>query len=365
MHVLMAVNDTTFTYNLRKEILEKLLSDGHKVSLMCQVISYREEFEKMGVNVIDVKTDRRGTNPLSDIKLFFKYLRILKKERPDMVLTNNIKPNVYAGLACRMLKIKRIANITGLGTAVEHPGAMQKLSVFLYRMGVKNAECILFQNTENVQFFKSHNMISKKTRTVLLPGSGVNLEKHTAKPYPEGDEVHFLFIARIMKEKGIDLYLACAKEIHKKYPNTVFHICGMCDDTAYLETLKNAEQDGYIRYHGEQKNMVPFFEKAHCILHPSYYPEGMSNVLLEAAASARPIVATNRSGCRETVEDGKTGYIIPIKDEKALIEATEKFMRLTWEERKTMGLKGREMIEREFDRKIVVNMVADAVNSLG
>lgn len=364
MHVLMAVNDTTFTYNLRKEILEQLIHDGHKVSIMCQVISYQKEFESMGVKVIDVKTDRRGTNPLSDLKLFFQYFRILRKERPDVVLSNNIKPNVYAGLACRLLRIKRIANITGLGTAVENPGLMQKLSVFLYRLGVKNAECILFQNAENEEFFKSRKMVSKCTRTVLLPGSGVNLEKHAPQPYPEGETVNFLFIARLLKEKGIDLYLAAAKAIHEKYPNTLFHICGGCDDEKYLNIVKTAEKDGYIRYHGVKKDMPRFYEMAHLIVHPSYYPEGMSNVLLEAAASARPIIATNRSGCREPIDHEKTGYIIPVKDENALIEALEKFMNLSYEEKKQMGLNGRKKMEQEFDREIIVKMVSDEVKKI-
>lgn len=361
MHITMIAVISSFAYRLRKEILERLIADGHKVTLICQVDLFRAELEEMGVKVIDVKTDRRGTNPLSDLKLFFQYFRILRKERPDVVLSNNIKPNVYAGLACRLLRIKRIANITGLGTAVENPGLMQKLSVFLYRLGVKNAECILFQNAENEEFFKSRKMVSKRTRTVLLPGSGVNLEKHAPQPYPEGETVNFLFIARLLKEKGIDLYLAAAKAIHEKYPNTLFHICGGCDDEKYLNIVKTAEKDGYVKYHGEQKDMAPFYGMAHCVVHPSYYPEGMSNVLLESAAAARPVIGTDRSGCREPIDHEKTGYIIPVKDEKALIEALEKFMLLSWEEKREMGLAGRKKMEKEFDRQIVVKMVADEI----
>lgn len=362
MHVMMVVNNTTFTYNLRRELLEQLIRDGHKVSLLCPVISFREELEGMGVRLIDVKYNRRGTNPLADLKLFATYYRHLRKEQPDLILGNNIKPNAYAGLACRLLKIRRICNITGLGTALEQPGPLQKLTMLLYKMGTWNAECILFQNTENEAFFRNHNMISTKSRVVLLPGSGVNIEAHPAHPYPVSEETNFLFIARILKEKGIDLYLAAAKEIRRRYPNTRFHICGQCDDEAYLEILKKAESDGDILYHGEQKDMVPFFEETHCVVHPSYYPEGMSNVLLEAAASARPAIATDRSGCRETVDDGVSGFLIPIKDEDALIRALDRFMKMSWEAKRDMGLAGRKKVEKEFDRKIVVKMVIDEVN---
>lgn len=362
MHVMMVVNNTTFTYNLRRELLEQLIRDGHQVSLLCPVISFQKELEAMGVRLIDVKYNRRGTNPLADLKLFATYFKHLRKERPDLILGNNIKPNAYAGLACRLLKIRRICNITGLGTALEQPGLLQKITMFLYKLGTWNAECILFQNTENEAFFRKHKMLSSKSKVVLLPGSGVNLEAHPAYPYPETEETNFLYIARILKEKGIDQYLAAAKEIRNRYPKTRFHICGLCDDEAYMEILKKAEADGDIVYHGEQNDMGQFYRTTHCVVHPSYYPEGMSNVLLEAGASARPAIATDRSGCRETVDDGVTGFVIPIKDEKALIGALNRFMAMTWEARRDMGLAGRKKVEKEFDRKTVVKMVIDEVN---
>lgn len=286
-----------------------------------------------------------------------RYWQLLRQLRPDVVLSNNIKPNVYGGLACRMLGIRYLPNVTGLGTAVETPGRMQALTTRLYKWGVAGAECVFFQNSENEQFFRERGMLGRKSRTCLLPGSGVSLEKHQALPYEPADVVNFLFVARVMQEKGIDLYLAAAKAIHEKYGNVLFHICGMCDDERYEAILRQAEQAGYIRYHGEQKDMVPFFRMAHCLVHPSYYPEGMSNVLLEAGASARPAIATDRSGCRETVDDGVTGYVVPVKDEAALIAAVDRFMQLTWDERRAMGQAGRAKMEREFDRQIVVDLV--------
>ena len=361
MKVALIANDTTFIYNLRREILEALIAKGHAVTVIAQVLSHKEELTAMGCNVVDVTIGRRSSNPLGDLKLMWELLTLLRKSKPDVVLTNNIKPNIYGGMACRLLGIRYLPNITGLGTAVEIPGKLQMLTTRLYKWGVAGAECVFFQNSENEQFFRERKMLNKKSRAVLLPGSGVNLEKHQIKPYPQGDTIHFLYIARVMKEKGIDLYLACAKAIHDRYPNTLFHICGMCDDEAYLEILKRAETDGYIKYHGQQKDMVPFFTMAHCIVHPSYYPEGMSNVLLEAASSARPIVATDRSGCRETVDDWKTGFVVPIKDEAALIAAVDKFMQMTWDERREMGLAGRQKMEEEFDRRIVVKMVVDEI----
>ena len=254
-------------------------------------------------------------------------------------------------MACQQLKIPYLPNVTGLGTPVENPGPLQALTTRLYKMGVAGASCIFFQNSENQRFFEAHKMMPKHAKIRLLPGSGVDLESHPAFPYPEEETVHFQFTSRILKEKGIDLYLAAAKRIHAEYPNTVFHICGGCDDSAYEEILKQAQEAGDVVYHGQQKDMIPFLKQASCIVHPSYYPEGMSNVLLEGAASARPIIATDRAGCRETVEDGVTGFLIPIQDEEALVHALERFMQITPEQRKAMGLAGRVKMEREFDRK--------------
>ena len=359
--VILLANDTTYVYNLRKEVIQKLIEEGYEVVAVCELRLLREELQALGCRLISLDTGRHGTNPAADLALFVKYLKILRQEKPDIVLSYNIKPNVYGGMACRMLGIRYMPNITGLGTAVENPGKLQMLTTRLYKLGVAGAECVFFQNSENEQFFRDRNMLGRKSRTILLPGSGVSLKKHEAKPYPQDDTVNFLYIARVMKEKGIDLYLAAAKEIHDRYPDTMFHICGMCDDKEYLRILEKAETDGYIKYHGEQKDMVPFFTMAHCVVHPSYYPEGMSNVLLEAAASARPIVATDRSGCRETVDHGRSGFVVPVKDEAALIDALDQFMQMTWDERCAMGLAGRKKMENKFDRQIVVKMVVDEV----
>lgn len=362
LKVLVLANDTTYAFNLRDELLERLVSDGNEVVVASQPLLYQDELKGMGCRLIDIETNRHGKNPLSDLGLLSKFKKLLKAEKPDMVLTYNIKPNVYGGMACKSLKIRYIPNITGLGTAVEYPGMMQKLTTRLYKSGVAGASCIMFQNDENQAFFAEHKMLKQGVRTRLLPGSGVNLNKHKAMPYPENsDTINFLFIARVLKEKGIDLYLNSAKRIYEKHKNVVFHICGLCDDESYLGLLDEAEKSGYIKYHGQQKDMIPFFEMAHCIVHPSYYPEGMSNVLLEAAAHCRPIIATDRSGCRETVDDKKSGFIVPIKDEEALVSALEAFLAMPYDQKRDMGLAGRAKIEKEFDRQFVVGAYLEEI----
>lgn len=355
MKLLMITNDTNFAYNLREEILNSFVSEGHETVLVSEIINFREELSANGIRLIDVKTGRHGKNPFNDLKLFATYYRILKTENPKIVFTNNIKPNVYAGVACKLLKITYIPNVTGLGTPVENPGPLQWLTTKLYKIGVSGAKTIFFQNSENMDFFKNRHIIPKKCKAVLLPGSGVNLERHPYLEYPDASQkVHFLFIARIMKEKGIDLFLAAARKFTKERSDVVFDVVGQCDDTRYLEILEKAQNAGEIVYHGLQKDVTPFYEKCSCFLYPSYYPEGMSNVLLEAAASGRPIIAADRAGCRETLEDRVTGFLVPVNDEKAVINATERILKMNSEERKIMGQHGRKKICKEFNRELVI-----------
>ena len=187
----------------------------------------------------------------------------------------------------------------------------------------------------------------------LLPGSGVNLEQYQAIEYPNDETIEFVFVARLMKEKGIEQYLEAASYIRRKYDNTRFHICGACEED-YKERIEQLQNDGIVIYHGVVKDMLSIYKNVHCTVHPTYYPEGLSNVLLESSACARPIITTDRSGCREVIDDGVNGFIVKQRDSEDLIKQIEKFLTLSNEERKLMGRRGRAKVEKEFDRNIVV-----------
>lgn len=353
MKIVILANDTTNLYKPRFEVVQALVKAGHHVEIIAQMQHFTQEFISLGCTLTPLTVNRHKKNPLNDLKVLYTYYKLLKVSKPNVVLTYNIKPNIYGGMACQLLKIPYMPNITGLGTAVEYPGILQKITVCLYKLGMRKAHTIFFQNTANRAFFEKRGLISKNTKTVLLPGSGVNLTKHLAMPYPNGEEIHFLFVARILKEKGIDMYLEAAKRFSS--PAVKFHICGPFDSSDYQTKVEQAAKDGFVIYHGQQKDMKPFFEQCACLLHPSWYPEGMSNVLLEAAASARPAVTTNRPGCREIVDEGQTGFVVPVQDEDAFLQAVKKFLSLPWNERKQMGLNARAKVEKEFDRQLVVD----------
>lgn len=365
MKIMLIANDTNFAYNLRRELMIHWIEQGNEVTLVAHIENYESELEAYGIIIKNVKLERRGANPLNDIVLAAQYNKIIRECKPDVVFTNNIKPNVYAGIACRLHKVKYIPNVTGLGTAIETPGLLSKLTVNMYKIGVRGANQILFQNTENMKFFSSKKMMPKKAEAVLLPGSGVNLVSHPLLEFPsEKDEIHFLYVSRILKEKGIDQVLYVAKKIRSERSDVYFHVVGECDSSDYKEILSNMHDDGVIIYHGLQKNITPFLKQASCLLHPSYYPEGISNVLLEAAASGRPVITTDRCGCRETLDDGVTGYVVPVKDNEATLAAVRKLLSLSRDERVKMGLAGRKKMEEQFDRNLVVEKYEEELKKI-
>lgn len=350
--VLFMVNRDFVLYNFRLELVECLLHNKYDVYIC---LPYGEKVDKMidmGCNFIPVEIDNRGTNPFRDIKLLKSYIRLIKDVKPDVILMYTTKVDIYAGIASRILKIPYIMNISGLGTALEFKGPLQKIMISLYKIAAKDAQCLFFQNMENYNFFKERNIY--KGKSLLIPGSGVNLKRWYLMEYPDDEIIEFLFIARVIKEKGIEEYLETAKQIRKEYPNTIFHVLGPCDGE-YKSILKEYEKEGYIKYHGMIQDTRVFLKNAHCTIHPSFYPEGISNVCLESAACGRPVITTNRSGCKDTVDDGVTGFIFEQRKTEQLIECVRKFLDMSNEERKQMGIAGRIKMENEFSREIVVD----------
>lgn len=360
--VLLIGNHEIVIYNFRLELIAALLNENDEVFIMLPKGEKVSLLEKMGCHFIEAPLDRHGVNPFSDLALFIRYYRSISLIKPDMIFTYTIKPNIYGGMAGRILKIPYITNITGLGSAVENKGILQYITVSLYRLALKRAHKVYFQNKENMAFFRKYKIAL--TKGELLPGSGVNLEKFKPLPYPSEESLHFIFIARVMKEKGIEEYLKTAKYIKRKYPNTNFHIFGFCEER-YEPILDQYEREKIITYHGMVDNIQEYISMSHCTIHPSYYPEGMSNVCLESAASARPVITTTRSGCRETVKDAVTGYLVEPQNTETLIDAVERFIGLTHAEKKKMGLEARKYMEDKFDRNIVVDKYLKELHSGG
>lgn len=359
----LLINDTTYAFNLRGETIKKLIDQGYEVIVVGQLLQHQERLKAMGAKVIGIETERHGMNPFSDFVLMRTYRRILCEESPNVVLTYNIKPNVYGGIACMSLKIPYISNITGLGSPLENPGILRKLIIWLYKTGISGASYVFFQNNGNKDFFEQHKMLNKQAKVKVLPGSGVNLDKNYYESYPtEKNGIRFLFVGRIMKDKGIRELLQAIHILRNEYEHICLDVVGSCDED-YSDVLERSEKKGEIKYHGLQENVHPFYAFCHCTVLPSYH-EGMANVMLEASATGRPVITTTIPGCRETFDEGITGYGCQAKNVDSLVQAMKRFIALTPEEREKMGKAARLKMERDFDREKVNRAYLDAVKSI-
>ncbi len=365
MKILILANSISGLLSFRKELVAALRERGDDIVVSGPGNERFEELGELGCETVITEINRRGINPVKDFSLFCHYYKVMRRVKPDVVLGYTIKPNVYGGMAAQMLGIPYIANITGLGTAVEYPGMLQRITVAMYKVALRKMKCIFFQNESNKWFFEKHK-IAPKVRKELLPGSGVNLERFKPEAYPTADTTEFIYISRVMREKGIDEYLYAAEKMKGKYGDkVVFHILGFCEDENYKRILDDLSARGIVMYHGQQKDVRPFIARTHCSIHPSFYPEGMSNVLLEAEAMGHPVITTKRPGCRETVEDGVTGFLFDEQDKVQCAALVDKFICLPHEEKQRMGMAARKRVEKLFDRKIVVRKYLENIDNIG
>lgn len=351
--ILVLANNDVGLYRFRKDLLAALLGAGHEVYISLPDGGFISELVQLGCRFIDTPIERRGMNPIHDSKLFHQYRAILKEVKPDLVLTYTIKPNIYGGLACRMAHIPYAVNITGLGSAIENGGWLKRFVLALYKPALRGAKVVFFENAGNRDTLVATGVVPNG-RDVVLNGAGVNLEDYPYQPYPQEGPVRFLFVGRVMHEKGVDELFAAAKRMKQQYGNGVeFHIVGSFEE-AYKPVMDELEKAGVVKYHGYQSDMKPFYAMASCIVLPSYH-EGMSNVLLEAAASGRPLITSDIPGCREAVENGVSGYLCPAKDADMLYDAMQRFAELPESWRAEMGRRGRERMVKIFDKLLVIN----------
>ena len=350
--ILFLVNHDVVIYNFRLEIVERFINDGHEVHISSPYGERIDDLIKLGAIYHEITIMRHEKKIKDELKILLEYFRLMRKIKPDICFGFTIKPNIYGAIAARFFKVPFVANITGLGMALENENYQGKL-ISMYKFAFKKVQRVFFQNEENRNFFVKHNIAVQAHD--ILPGSGVNLVRYPYREYPSDEIIKFAFISRIMIKKGSELYLEAAEKIKSKYKDKVeFHVCGFCESEYNTDKLNELNEKGIVKYHGMIRNVSEFMGEMHCIIHPTYYPEGLSNVLLEACSTGRPIITTDRSGCREVVRDGINGYIIPVKRADKLIEAIEKFLVLSHEEKIKMGKEARKLVEENFDREIVV-----------
>lgn len=347
--ILILANNDVGLYKFRKELIQELIYKGYKVYISLPYGDLVDKLIELGCEFIDTNIDRRGINPVTDLKLLLDYKKIIKKVNPDLVITYTIKPNIYGGIICRLNDVPYIVNVTGLGSIFQREGLLKNTIIQLYRFALKKVKYVFFENKGNKKVFIDSKIIDSE-RGITLNGAGVNLEEYTFRPMPNHNKISFLFIGRIMKEKGINELFSVAKRIKDEYRNVEFDIVGPFEDD-YEDIVMDLQEKGIINYYGYQQDVKSFIENSDCFVLPSYH-EGMANVLLEAASMGRPLITTNVHGCKEAINEN--GYLCDSQDEESLYRCIIKFIKLIPEEKLRLSHNSRLIVEDLFDKKKVI-----------
>lgn len=358
MNVLVICNFSSGLLKFRGLLIETLIKQKNEVSAVVPQSDDKDELmaendlEKIGCKLIHVSMERRGMNPLKDFKLLLDYIKVIRKYKPDFAITYTIKPNAYGSIACQICGVPYAVNVTGLGTAFQGDGMLRKFVTALYKVAFRKAKVVFFENEGNREVIVNAGIISKE-RTHVLHGAGVDLEKFPHLEYPQDNDcTQFLFIGRVMREKGVGELFAAMRMLYKDGVNCHLNILGGFDED-YSERIKECETEGWLTYHGYQSDVRPFIANCHCFVLPSWH-EGMANTNLECAASGRPVITSNIHGCMEAVEDGVSGYLCERRNVDDLHRAMKGFVELSIEQRNAMGLAGRKRMEELFDKRKVV-----------
>lgn len=357
--VVIALNTAWNLVNFRAGLIRALVAEGYEVVAVAPDDVYASRLAELGCRFVALPMDNKGTHPGRDLLLFFRFLNLLRRERPDVFLGYTIKPNVYGSLAAHVLGIPVVNNIAGLGTAFIRNSWLTRLVRLLYKTAFSRSSHVFFQNNEDLHMFVERGLVPAD-KVSRLPGSGVDLGVFHYVPMSslESRSFCFLLVARLLWDKGVGEYVEAARMVRRKYPATTFQLLGFLD-VKNQTAVSSAQMDdwideGVVEYLGVADDVKPYLAAADCVVLPSYR-EGVPRSLLEAAAIGRPIVTTDAIGCRDAVDDGVNGLLCCVGDASDLAEKLQRIVEMSPSERELMGNAGREKMELEFDEKIVID----------
>jgi glycosyltransferase involved in cell wall biosynthesis len=375
--VVIALNAAWNLLNFRSGLIKALVADGHTVLLAAPSDEHVPALVALGARFVDVPMHTHGTNPLTDLALLWRFARLLQRERPDVLLAYTAKPNVYGSLAARWLGVPVVNNIAGLGSVFIKGGWLAGVLKGLYRVALARSHCVFFQNPDDLQLFLDHRLVAH-AQTALLPGSGVDLQKFRPAPLPclqstgpaqSADPRRFVFllVARMLKDKGVEEYVQAARSLKARHPQVECALLGFVDGdnpTAISAAQMQAwVSEGVVSYWGTSTDVREELARADCVVLPSYR-EGTPRTLLEAAAMARPLVATDVPGCREVVRHGINGLLCAPRDAQSLAEQMAAMLNMTDDALQQMATASRQWVQTYFDEQIVIDRYRQALADL-
>jgi glycosyltransferase involved in cell wall biosynthesis len=362
--VIITSNTAWSLVNFRLGLIKALIRKGYEVITIAPKDGYESKLIKLGCKHINIAINSRGMNPLEDLLLVWKFFKIIKDEGPDVLLTFTIKPNIYGSIAAKPFQVVVINNITGLGDAFSKKNWLKSLIMSLYRFSLLKSYKVFFQNSDDQNLFIKKKIV-RKICSDRLPGSGIDISKFVPHKFQERSYIHFLFIGRLIRSKGVYEFIEAAKILKQKNIKVKFFVLGpfshIKQEAVEKVELNNWINKGLIKYLGFSNDVRKHIKNADCVVLPSYYNEGVPRSLLEASAMGRPIITTNSVGCREVIENNVNGFVCRAKDSNDLANQLIKFTKISVKEKKLLGMQGRYKIEDQFDEDIVINKYLSSI----
>lgn len=359
---ILVVENNNVTFGFRKELVDTLIENGNEIGVVGDFDSITKEEYSSKLKFYKTKTELKSKNIIKNLSLISNYKKIIKEFNPDLLLTFTIKPNIYCNIAKK--DCVSIANITGLGNSFNKNGLLKKIVVFLYKKSFKKVDHIMFQNVGGLNVFKE-NKIPLNCYSII-PGSGVNAEKFILSPLDKHDGVTFLYPSRLIERKGFYVLLSAIPEVLKKHPETHFVFLGRADDRVKKEVAKlDQDEQSHLSFYKFTNDVLEHYQKCDFVVSPSFYNEGISNVLLEGLACGRPIITTNDNcGCKEVLQEGINGFGVKSQDVQDLINVLNKAAELDKKQIEKMGIVGREFVVKNFNRKTTIQIYLDIIDKL-
>ncbi|HEY4155457.1 MAG TPA: glycosyltransferase family 4 protein [Puia sp.] len=352
--IALVANSAWSVYNFRIDLVRHLIS-RFDVLVIAPEDEFAAELKKEGCSFLNIDFNNRSENPLRDYFLFRSFKKIYSEQKPDFIFHYVIKPNIYGSLAAAACGIESIAVITGLGYAFARRNWLKKTVSYLYKIALKRTREAWFLNREDAAIFMERRLV-EPAKVKILPGEGINpafFAPVQFRPVARTRAFQFLMSTRLLKSKGVSIYVEAASILKKKNRDIRFELIGFFEeqhpDSITKAEIRYWQKRDYIHYSGFARDVRPFLRQADCLVFPSFYPEGIPRCLMEAASMEVPIITSLTRGCKEVVEDGGNGFLCTVNNAAALAEKMEEMMQLSPSQRKAMGKKGRELIIEKFD----------------
>jgi glycosyltransferase involved in cell wall biosynthesis len=363
---LISINAAWNIVNFRKGLIAGLQEAGLRVAALAPPDAFSDAVVGLGIDYHPIEMDKQGRSPVRDLALLLRYRRLLARLRPDIYLGYTIKPNIYGSLAAQSLGIPVINNVAGLGVTFMNAGPVNQLVRRMYKAALRRSRHVFFQNPDDRAVFAEAGLVAR-ARTSLLPGSGIDLQQFAPAPKARGETFTFLLVSRLLWAKGIGEYAEAAARIRAERQDVRFRIAGILepgrDGAVPAESLREWQESGAIDYLGALSDVRPALAEADCVVLPSYYPEGTPRSLLEAAASAKPLITCDVTGCREVVRDGVNGVLIQPRDAGALEAAMRHMLALEPGTLAALGQASRLEAEARFDERIVIRRYVEEIRA--